>query len=296
MADNKIDITSSAVEKGLDIAKVFLDKLIIPAVEETGLLLQDKVTMWRFKNQIKMLNKAEQICKKNGIDPKKISLKQVCPLLDYAALEEDDLLQDKWALLLSNMVDSTQNIENHVFPYILSQIAKNEFLILETAVEMNNERRRKLNIELEEMRVKNEPIQKELQEKISSIDKQIKEKKDKNEYYWDFQHSKWKVEEEVRTLNKKEEEIKRNLIEPYYVTYGDLKEFEMANLQRLGLIKVIERNYAYVESHQIRNEPNSEYLHLEDAVVRIEPDYEEIILTELGRLFIQACTEKAKLK
>jgi len=296
MTDKKIDITSSAVEKGLDIAKDFLDKLIIPTVEETGLLLKDKVTMWRFKNQVKMLNRAEQHCKKNNIDPKKISLKQICPLLDYAALEEDDILQDKWALLLSNMVDSDQNIENHVFPYILSQISKNEFLIIETAVEINVERVRKLNAELEEVKLKNEPVQKEIKEKLESIDKQIKEKKEKKEYYWEFQHDKWKIEEELRKVNKREDELRKNLREPDYVTYGDLKEFEMANLQRLGLIKVTEKNYAYVESHRIKNEPDSEYLHLEDAVVRIEPDYEEITLTELGKLFVLACTEKSKKK
>ena len=89
MSDNKIDITSTAIEKGLDIAKNFLDKLIIPTVEETGLLFKDKVTMWRFKNQVKMLNKAKEYCEKNKIDPKKITLKVICPLLDYAALEEE---------------------------------------------------------------------------------------------------------------------------------------------------------------------------------------------------------------
>jgi hypothetical protein len=60
----KIDITSTAVEKALDIAKGFLDKLIVPAIEETGLLLKDQVTMWKFKNQVKMLNKAKACCEK----------------------------------------------------------------------------------------------------------------------------------------------------------------------------------------------------------------------------------------
>jgi len=144
MSDKKIDITSTAIEKGLDIAKNFLDKLIIPTVEETGLLFKDKVTMWRFQNQVKMLNKAKEYCEKNRIDPKKITLKVICPLLDYAAIEEDEVLQDKWALLLSNMVDSDQNIENHVFPYILSQISTNEFLVLETTLILKEERIKKL--------------------------------------------------------------------------------------------------------------------------------------------------------
>lgn len=296
MTDKKIDITSTVVEKGLDIAKTFLDKLIIPAVEETGLLLQDKVTKWRFNNQIKMLNKAKAYCEKNGINPKKVSLKVLCPLLDYAGLEEDEVLQDKWSLLLSNMVDSGQNIENHVFPYILSQISTNEFLILETALQMNNERIKKLNEELEEFKIKNGAKQKELQDKISDTEKEIEKKKLASENYWDLHQGKWKIEEELRTINKKENEILKNLREPDYVTFGDLKEYEISNLQRLGLIKVIERTYAYVESHSIRNDPNSDYLQLEDAVVKIEPDYDDIVLTALGKLFMIACTEKAKSK
>ena len=65
--------------------------------------------------------------RKTNIPTKIISLKLLCPLLDYSALEEDEVLQDKWATLLGNMVDSEQNIENHVFPYILSQISKQNF-------------------------------------------------------------------------------------------------------------------------------------------------------------------------
>jgi len=104
--ENKLDITSTAVEKGIDLAKDFLGKLILPSIEETGLLLQDKVTLWRFNNQVKMLNKAQAICEKNNIKPKTISLKLLCPLLDYTGLEENEILQDKWANLLTNMIDS----------------------------------------------------------------------------------------------------------------------------------------------------------------------------------------------
>src|SRR5687768_8495062 len=109
--EKKINITSSAVEKALDGAKNFLGRLIVPAVEEAGLLLKVQVTLWRFKRQVGMLNKASTICEKNNISPKQISLKLLCPLLEYSGLEEDETLHDKWAILLSNMVDSEQNIE-----------------------------------------------------------------------------------------------------------------------------------------------------------------------------------------
>jgi len=193
MSDKKIDITSTAIEKGLDIAKNFLDKLIIPTVEETGLLFKDKVTMWRFQNQVKMLNKAKEYCEKNRIDPKKITLKVICPLLDYAAIEEDEVLQDKWALLLSNMVDSDQNIENHVFPYILSQISTNEFLVLETTLILKEERIKKLNFELNEFRQTKPEKEKQLHKAIEDKDKEIKEIKEKKDITGTFNRKSGKL-------------------------------------------------------------------------------------------------------
>lgn len=112
-------------------AKSFVSKLIGPAIEESGLLIKDQIAYWRFKNQIKIVNKAKDYCEKNKIAPKEVSLKLLCPLLDYAGLEEDEQLQDKWAVLLSNLIDSEQNIQNHVFPYILSQISIDEFKVIE---------------------------------------------------------------------------------------------------------------------------------------------------------------------
>ncbi len=131
MAKTEINISSKAIEKGLDAAKGFLSKLIGPAVEETGLLLKDHVAMWRFGNQVKMLNKARAKCEKHGISPKQISPKLLVPLLEGASLEEDEEMQDKWANMLTNMVDPDQNLQNHVFPYILGQLSKLEFEFLE---------------------------------------------------------------------------------------------------------------------------------------------------------------------
>lgn len=103
----------------------------MPSVEEVGLLMKDKVASWRLSNQIKILNKAQEKCAKNNISPKAISLKLLCPYLENASLEEDEYMQDKWANLLTNLVDSQQNIENNIFPYILSQISKDEYEFIE---------------------------------------------------------------------------------------------------------------------------------------------------------------------
>lgn len=54
--EKKLNITSTAIEKGIDAATGFLNKLIMPALEESGLLIKDQVTRWRFNIQVKMLN------------------------------------------------------------------------------------------------------------------------------------------------------------------------------------------------------------------------------------------------
>jgi hypothetical protein len=133
----KVDITSTALEKTIDTAKEFLDKLIMSSVEEAGLIIKDQIVYLRFKNQIRILNKARENCERQKVTPKSISLKILAPLLQNATLEDNEELQDKWAILLTNLVDSNQNIENNVFPYLLGQLSLDEFKILE---EINKER------------------------------------------------------------------------------------------------------------------------------------------------------------
>lgn len=227
----KLDITSSVLEKGIDLAKEFLGKLITPTIEETGLLIKEKVTFWKFKHQITVLNKAREHCLKHNISPKAISLKLLCPLLDNAALEEDDFLQDKWAILLSNMVDSSQNIENHVFPFLLSQISKTEFLVLEKIFHLRQERVKKLTLELEKYNLEKSEQENILTEKVKSFI----EVKDNYQSI----SKKWELEKELREFRKDKVKILNNLKEPEFLPNADLQEFELSNLIRLGIVKAI---------------------------------------------------------
>lgn len=292
---NKIDITSTVIEKGIDLAKDFLDKLIIPAIEETGLLLKDKVTMWRFNNQVHMLIKAKENCEKLGIKPKTVSLKILCPLLDYAGLEDNDLLQDKWANLLTNMVDSEQNIENHVFPYLLSQVSVDEFMMVETIYKMRIERVYKLENELKEFLTKKSELEQELRNQILQLDKELKDEKEKRPYNYETQRKKWDKEKELKELDNKERTIRNSIKQPEFIPTGELQEYEVSNLIRLGIIKSIPRPYAYVGEHRIQNDPNSEYLYLQDLEITVDAEEDDLILTQLGELFISACNSKNNL-
>lgn len=297
METKKIDITSTVLEKGIDTAKNFLDKLIMPAIEETGLLLKDQVTMWKFKNQVKMLNKAKVYCEKNKISPKTISLKLLCPLLDYSGIEEDEILQDKWAILLSNLVDSEQNIQNHVFPYILSQISTNEFLVLEKVFEEKLDKVKILTIELVDFKEQRPNLENELKEKIVELDKRIEQIKSETKSQfspdiWEFQKDKRKYESQLSNLNHKEWSINHNINKPATIPYDSLQEFELSNVIRLGLVKEEKEFFARSQTLEIPNdrEYDRSYINV-DLDIDVESDKDNI-LTELGELFIDACREK----
>lgn len=298
MENKKINITSTALEKGIDIAKEFVDKLIMPTIEESGLLLKDRVTLWRFKNQIKMLNKAKIYCEKNNISPKTISLKLLCPILDYSGLEEDEILQDKWAILLSNMVDSEQNIENHVFPYILSQLSTNEFLVLEKVFDEKQIRVYKLNQELEEFQLNRPKLELELNEQIASLEANIKEINENEsgstfDKIWELRTEKAKSERKLNSLKYDEFRLIQKINSPESFPDDSLKEFELSNLIRLGIVKEEKEVYASSQSLEIPNERDEYRSHTNiDFDIDVETTVENI-LTELGELFVKACKQKA---
>ncbi len=122
----EIKIESKTLEKVLDVAERFLQKLIGPTVKEVGGLLADNVRAWRFKNQLRLLKNAERYIENKSIQTKKISLKILAPLLEGASLEEDEILQDKWVALLVNYIDSRKNFRSTVFPHILTQLSTEE--------------------------------------------------------------------------------------------------------------------------------------------------------------------------
>jgi len=300
----KIDITSTALEKGLDIAKGFVEKLIYPSAEEMGLLLKDGIAKWRFSNQVKTLIKAQSICEKHGVNPQMISPKLLTPLLEYASLEDNEKLQDKWATLLANMVDSDQNVENHVFPYLLSQVSIQEFELLEKTLNIKIERVKSLNVELGEYLKEKDQTLTDLTRNIEVKQQEIETRKSNNINNPGSYKGYWELENELRELNskkysfeRKQARLERAINEPELLTQIDLKDYEISNLIRLGVVKEIIRSYGYVDNQRVsvsrtHDYESEDYVSLDDLSVTIETDVIEYELTELGELFIKACQEK----
>lgn len=126
MENKKFDISSTAIEKGIDLVGGFLEKLAGSSLEEAGLLLADRLRIRRLKNQIKIFSEAKKIADDNNISLKQINLKTLVPLLEFSSLEEDETLQIKWTNLIVNFSNVSKEYESSVFPFILNQLTANE--------------------------------------------------------------------------------------------------------------------------------------------------------------------------
>ena len=292
----KIDISSETIDKGIDVAKGFLQKLIGPSLEEAGLLLKESVALWRFKNQVSILEKANEICKRKGITPRPISLKLLCPLMDAASLEDEPDMQSKWAALLSNMVDSEKNIQNHVFPYILGQLSLPEFALLDACVREKLKRTTTISQQLSLFNENSRETADRLAHMIALYDKQIAEQK---QLPSDFQSMKTisrlsterrNASFELITLKNEGRDLEYKMSKPQVIPDDVLEDFEMSNLIRLGLAKFLREPFAEPVQIDIPIYPEDDHLSTEADVI---VDYTDThVVTELAELLIMACSEE----
>jgi hypothetical protein len=94
------------------------------------------------------------------------------------------------------------------------------------------------------------------------------------------------------TITHNESTINYKIGKPATIPYDSLKEFELSNIIRLGLVKEEKEFYARSQTLEIPNDrdDNRRYINV-DLDIDVESDKDNI-LTELGELFINACKEK----
>lgn len=107
-----------------DGAASFIARICMPAAEEIGLLLQDKVKRWRARNATAILLVAEEKLAKNQPGAKTFAL----PRLIHAAIEngswtDDDLIHKMWGgLLASSCTPDGGSETNLIFTSVLSRM------------------------------------------------------------------------------------------------------------------------------------------------------------------------------
>lgn len=122
-----INIEGNAIEK-------LLSAIIPDFVREAGGILSDTVRGWRYKNQIKILQKTQEYCSKHSVQPQKVPLKFAVQLVENASLEEDESMQNRWAALLANAAMGQKEVQSN-FVEILKQLDPLKALILDKIYE-----------------------------------------------------------------------------------------------------------------------------------------------------------------
>lgn len=213
MSEIKIDINFPLGEKLSEATIGFLKKILGPSTENMGLLFGEYINKFRLEQNIKMLEKTIDICKRSKIKIKSLNVKQLYPLLDYSSLEEEDEMINIWAVLLSNLLDSDQNITSNVFPNLLSQLSKKEYEALNSAYTNKISRVVDNEGKLQEAKARLEKMQGAIVDHLS-----------------DFNRDKLDLENRIEDLKY---EISR--LEVVHPTL--LEDYEFSNLIRLGLVK-----------------------------------------------------------
>jgi len=121
------------INRGIEKAFEYLDLIIKPPVKEVGGILEDEIKVWRYKRQVRLVERLKEWHKKKGITPRSIPLKTVAHILEGSSLEEDDSLHDMWVALLANATDSSNDLDYHnLFVKILQDLSSEEAKVLNT--------------------------------------------------------------------------------------------------------------------------------------------------------------------
>jgi len=113
-------------------ASAFLGRICLPAAEEFGLLLRDKVSAWRGNNALKIALKAERIFEKYSKGEKlHAHPRLVMKVIEEGSWVENDTVQEMGAGLLSSAcTEDGKDETNLIFMNILSQITSAQASVL----------------------------------------------------------------------------------------------------------------------------------------------------------------------
>jgi len=113
------------IKCGVESAVQFLEALCLPAAEEFGLYLRDKVHRWRLKNTLAIIQEAKQILEKRS-NPESLHAhpRIVIKVIQEGSCIDDSDLQKMWAgLLASSCTKDGTDETNLIFVNILCQIS-----------------------------------------------------------------------------------------------------------------------------------------------------------------------------
>jgi hypothetical protein len=249
----EINLPKQILEKGEQLLKT----LFGPSLEELGGLFGDQIRLRRFNNQAKIMAKALETLRKNHIDPKKVSLKILAPLIEYSSLEEDESLQARWSNLICHIVGGDKEVVFHQNCItILNKLSADEAKLLDVLHEKFNERRQEKYIHA-----------------VESYNLRLLK-------YPDFKGNKLKSVEDY-ALDSIVFNVSR-LAKELGVEQSEL-EFSISNLISLGLLKW--ETDVEVDASKSSDDPDDTDIDVDVSVY----NNDNFIFTSIGDKFVKVC-------
>lgn len=113
----------------------FVSRVIGPASTQVGGVLEDWTRYFRFRNLLAIADKVEAIQSRRKIEGKTMPIppRIAIPMLESAALEDDETLQTVWARLIANSTDPNCNTALHPgYIDVIKQMSPDEAIILDS--------------------------------------------------------------------------------------------------------------------------------------------------------------------
>jgi hypothetical protein len=130
------DAIKIATEGIRDGAAAFLSRVCLPAAEEFGLALRDRVSAWRARNLTQTLNMANEIHLRHpGHVDERVNPRLIHLAMEEASWTDDDQIQKMWAGLLASSGSLEASDENLTFMNLLKQLSSLQVRILRFAAE-----------------------------------------------------------------------------------------------------------------------------------------------------------------
>lgn len=130
----KASLATTGVTAELEASKEEVEsffKGIVPNfVSEVGGILTDTVKFWRWRNQVRIVQKAEAIIESKGLQKHETSLKLLAPIMEHGAKEDDENMQNRWANLLANAATGNKQVKPN-YADILRELSPIEVQILD---------------------------------------------------------------------------------------------------------------------------------------------------------------------
>ena len=126
------EAVNSIVKKSFEGIEAFLSATCKPALDELGLMLRDRVRVWRLNNALKIVEKAKGKFEfKDGELQLQANPKVALSIIENGSNEENEDLQDMWAgLFTTSFSEDGKDDENLIYISILKQLTLPEAKLL----------------------------------------------------------------------------------------------------------------------------------------------------------------------